>query len=78
MLESLVYVDGFSGQVIGSAAVDVQMRSQSLGDIGVLRSAPYGRHFVPELVRELNPEMPKATDPLNRDKVAGQRSAVPE
>ena len=57
-------------------AVDVDVRSEFLGEGGVFRATPDGRYLVPKLIRVLNSEMTQAADALHSDKIARKRSAV--
>ena len=59
-------------------AIDVQARSEFLGESSILGPAPDSRDLVTKLVRELNSEVTKTADTLNRNQVAGERAAVPQ
>src|SRR5262249_45138269 len=68
-------------QLFGSVrrfAVDGRARWEFLGGRRVFGAAPYSRDLISKLVRELDSEVTQTPAPLDRHKVAGVRTAVPQ
>ena len=59
-------------------AVDVDTRSQLLGENSVLRPTPNCGDLVAKFLRELNSQMSEAADPLDGHQVTRQCPAVPQ
>src|SRR5712672_1012736 len=61
---------------VSCSAVDISIRTELLGERGVVRPAPHGCNPIAELLCELNSQMAKSADPLDGYEVARQRAAM--